>query len=107
MNRGDIFYANLDPSVGSEANKRRPCLIVSNDINNRVATTVTVLPITSNAKRVYPFEVLLTDLGRKSKAQANQVRTIAKQRLEGAAVARLEPETMELVDDALRLHLGI
>ncbi len=59
MKRGEIYYANLSPAVGSEMDKRRPVLIVSNDINNRAATTVTILPITSNISRVYPFEVLL------------------------------------------------
>jgi mRNA interferase MazF len=56
MKRGEIYYANLSPTVGSEMDKRRPVLIVSNDINNRAATTVTILPITSNISRVYPFE---------------------------------------------------
>jgi mRNA interferase MazF len=59
MKRGEIYYAVLDPSIGSEMAKRRPVLIVSNDINNRVATTVTIVPITSNVTKVYPFEVLL------------------------------------------------
>ncbi len=47
------------PTVGSEVSKRRPVLIVSNDANNHAASTVTILPITSNVSRVYPFEVLL------------------------------------------------
>ncbi|MEP0768707.1 type II toxin-antitoxin system PemK/MazF family toxin [Trichocoleus sp. ST-U1] len=59
MKRGEIYYANLSPAVGSEMAKRRPVLIVSNDTNNRAATTVTILPITSNVSRVYPFEVEL------------------------------------------------
>ncbi len=62
MKRGDIYYANLDPSIGSETAKLRPVLIVSNDINNRMATTVTIVPITSNISKVYPFEVLLDTL---------------------------------------------
>jgi mRNA-degrading endonuclease toxin of MazEF toxin-antitoxin module len=59
MKRGEIYFANLSPSVGSEMDKRRPALIVSNDANNNAATTVTILPITSNITRIYPFEVLL------------------------------------------------
>lgn len=59
MKRGDIYYADLSPAVGSEMDKRRPVLIVSNDANNRAATTVTILPLTSNVTRVYPFEILL------------------------------------------------
>jgi len=59
MRRGEIYYADLGRTVGSEINKRRPVLIVSNDANNHAAGTVTVLPITSNTSRVYPFELLI------------------------------------------------
>lgn len=87
MKRGDIYYANLSPVMGSEMGKRRPVLIVSNDISNSAATTVTILPLTSNLSRVYPFEVLLnpeiSGLTKPSKVQAQQVRTISKQRITG------------------------
>ncbi|WP_242054964.1 type II toxin-antitoxin system PemK/MazF family toxin [Nostoc flagelliforme] len=70
MKRGDIYYANLSPVKG----KRRPVLIISNDISNGAATTVTILPLTSNVSRVYPFEVLLNQeisgLTKPSKVQA-------------------------------------
>jgi mRNA interferase MazF len=58
MKRGEIYYANLSPAVGSEMDKRCPVLIVSNDANNRAADTVTILPITSNVTRVYPSDSL-------------------------------------------------
>src|SRR5437667_393862 len=74
MRRGEIYYAELGPTVGREINKRRPVLVVSCDANNRAASTITVLPITSNVSRIYPFEVALppTDSGlpNPSKAQA-------------------------------------
>ena len=111
MKRGEIYYANLDPVLGSETGKRRPVLIVSNNINNRAATTVTVLPITSNVSRVYPFEVYLdkndSGLSKPSKAQAQQIRTISKQRIGGKAVGSLNEELMGLVNEALRLHLSL
>ncbi len=85
MKRGEIYFANLSPAVGSEMDKRRPVLIISNDANNNAASTVTILPITSNVSRVYPFEVLLqpedSGLVKPSKVQAQQVRTISKQRM--------------------------
>ena len=62
MKRGEIYYADLNPVVGSEIAKRRPVLIVSNNANNRAASTVTVVPLTSQVSRVYPFEVLLARL---------------------------------------------
>lgn len=111
MKRGDIVYADLSPTVGSEINKRRPVLIVSNDANNRAASTVTVLPITSNITKVFPFEVALvggeSGLPRDSKVQAQQIRTIAKERITGAVVGRLQANTMRVVDAAIRLHLAL
>ena len=98
MKRGEIYYANLSPTVGSEIDKRRPVLVVSNDANNRAANTVTILPITSNVTRVYPFEVLLnpedSGLSKPSKVQAQQVRTISKQRITSDAVGSFSEEIM-------------
>jgi mRNA interferase MazF len=86
-------------------------LIVSNDANNRAANTVTVLPITSNASRVYPFEVLLSPkaggLSKPSKAQAQQIRTTSKERLRGNPLGRLIPALMRKAEDAMRLHLDL
>ena len=111
MKRGEIYYANLSPTVGSEIDKRRPVLVVSNDANNRAANTVTILPITSNVTRVYPFEVLLnpedSGLSKPSKVQAQQVRTISKQRITSDAVESLSEEIMQLVNAALKLHLDV
>ncbi|MBG1270011.1 type II toxin-antitoxin system PemK/MazF family toxin [Nostoc sp. WHI] len=111
MKRGDIYYANLSPVMGSEMAKRRPVLIVSNDINNSAATTVTILPLTSNVNRVYPFEVLLnpevSGLTKPSKVQAQQVRTISKQRIIGKVLGSLNEDIMVLIDAALKLHLGL
>ena len=84
MRRGEIRLVDLDPVRGSEANKRRPAVIVSNDGANSTAArlgrgVVTVVPVTSSTDRVYPFQVLLpasgTGLDRDSKAQAEQVKS--------------------------------
>ena len=108
MTRGELYWVDLDPTQGSEADKRRPCVIVSNDANNRVGSTVTVVPVTSNVSKIFPFEVELEGiLSRPSKAQANQVRTVSKERFLGSATARLDGEQLRMLDDALRLHLGL
>lgn len=111
MKRGEIYYASLSPTVGSEASKRRPVLIVSNNANNRAASTVTILPLTSSVSRVYPFEVKLepseTGLPKPSKVQAQQIRTISKQRLTQQRLGILSQEIMQSVDAAIRLHLGL
>lgn len=111
MKRGEIFFADLNPASGSEITKHRPVLIVSNNANNQVAKILTVLPITSNVTRVYPFEVLITainsGLSKDSKVQAQQIRTIDKERITGNVVGRLDQKIMDKVDEAIRLHLSI
>src|SRR3990170_2783693 len=97
---GDIYEVNLDPVIGSETGKRRPALVVSNDINNEFSQTVTVLPITGQpAKKQYPFEVLvlkgIAGLTADSRIKANQVRTVDKRRLvsfTGALPSQYLPE---------------
>lgn len=115
MLRGEIRLVDLEPVRGSEASKRRPALIVSNDRANAMAArlgrgVVTVVPITSNIDRVFPFQTLLpaaeTGLREDSKAQAEQVRSIAVERL-GAVLGRAPADIMAQLDDALRLHLQL
>ncbi len=115
MRRGAIHEVDLDPVRGSEANKRRPAVIVSNDAANATAArlgrgVVTVVPVTSSVERVYPFQVLLradaTGLDRDSKAQAEQVRSIAVERV-GAQVGVVPPDVLRELDEALRIHLGL
>ena len=108
MKRGEVYWVDLEPAMGSEANKRRPCVIVSRDASNRAAATVTVVAVTSNVRRTYPFDVYLENaLDQPSKVQANQVRTISKERLLGPRLTRLSVELMTQVDAALRLHLAL
>lgn len=106
---------DLEPVQGSEANKRRPGVVVSNDGANTAATTrgrgvVTVVPVTSNIRRILPFQVLLTaetcGLASDSKAQAEQIRSVDIGRL-GDVVGRVPERLMADIDDALRLHLGL
>ena len=110
IKRGEIYWVNLDPTIGSEIKKTRPALVVSNDLNNLHAQTVTILPITSNISRIYPFEVFLPAhaCGTKEdcKAKADQIRTVDKRRL-GKAVGIAPLGIMESADSAMRLHLGL
>lgn len=115
MKRGEIWLVDLDPVRGSEISKTRPAVIVSNDAANATAQrlgrgVITVVPLTSNLRRVYPFQVELpaqeTGLRTDSKALAEQVRSIASERL-NKKVASVPPVLMARVDDALRLHLSL
>ena len=106
-----VYQADLDPVRGSEQRGMRPVLIVSNEAFNRGMTNVTVLPLTSTQRRIYPSEVLLpagaAGQPLDSIAMAHQVRTISKQRLL-RQIGRLDDEDLrEATRDALREHLDL
>lgn len=109
------MWVDLDPTRGSEADRRRPAVVVSNDGANRTAQSlglgvVTVVPVTTSTERVYPFQVLLParscGLSKGSKAQAEQIRSVAMQRI-GDRTGRLPGELLAELDDAIRLHLDL
>ena len=110
MKRGDIFLANLDPTIGAEISKKRPVLIVSNNINNKFSDCVTILPITSSTSKVYPFEVFISskesELEYDSKIKANQIRTIDKKRLI-KQIAFLPQKLLKNVNNAIKIHLDL
>ena len=115
MRRGEIRLVDLDPVRGAEASKRRPAVIVSNDGANLTAQrlgrgVITVVPVTSNVGRIYPFQVLFsaddTGLTVDSKAQAEQIRSVAVERV-GARVGMIGPTTSLALDEAIRVHLAL
>ena len=105
-----MYWVNLDPTVGSEISKTRPVLIVSNNINNQYAATVSIVPITSSTNKIYPFEVLISSkessLKVDSKIKANQIRTIDKSRIT-KKIGILSPDRMKEVDIAIKIHLAL
>ena len=115
MRRGDIHAVDVEPVCGSAADKRRPAVIVSNDVANATAArlgrgVLTVVPVTSNVERVFPFQVLMPSaragLDRDSKAQAEQVRSVSVERL-GARLGTVPGDLLADLEDALRLHLAL
>ena len=115
MRRSEICLVDLDPVVGSEAARTRPAVIVSNDGANTTARrlgrgVVTVVPVTSNTTHVFAFQTLLpaaeTGLEVDSKAQAEQVRSVAIDRV-GAVIGTVPFHLMDRLDAALRLHLDL
>jgi mRNA interferase MazF len=108
IKRGSVCWIKLDPIEGSEIGKTRPAVVVSNDINNEFAATVTVVPITSKTGRVYPFEALIhkgvAGLKEDSKAKANQIRTVDKKRIKGI-LGQLPIDLMNKLDKAIKIHL--
>lgn len=116
MRRGEVYFADLDPVRGSEANKRRPIVVVSHDALNVVVEkrgrgVITVVPLTSNVERVLSFQILLpaevTGLAQDSKAQAEQVRALAYERFQPEIIGVLSTSYLAQLDAALRLHLAL
>ena len=115
MVRGEIRLVEFGQALTGEAARRRPAVIVSNDGANSTAArlgrgVITVVPVSSNVTRVYPFQVLVpgeeSGLGRDSKAQAEQVRSISVERVKERVGSVPAPLMLEL-DEALRLHLAL
>lgn len=106
MQRGEVYWVDFEPARGGEVRKRRPAVIVSNDIANRVLNRVQVIPLTSSVGKVYPSEALVHLQGQPRKAMADQIRTVAKQRLQGL-IDRLSDADMQAVERAIRIQLGL
>src|ERR1700730_16137619 len=97
--RGEVYWVNLDPVVGTETRKTRPAVIVSNDSCNRYGTRVVVLPITSNVTSLYPGEAMVSVKGKPGRALGDQIRSIDKRRLKARAGA-LTTDEMARIDEA-------
>ncbi len=106
MKRGEIWWAQFDPAIGSEVRKMRPAIIVSNDAANRNLARVVVVPVTSNVARQYPGEAVVTIAGNKSKAMADQIMAADKSRLT-RRYGVLSKSDMQAVEEAILVHLGM
>ena len=105
--RGEIWWVALDPTLGSEIRKTRPCVIVSVNILNARRKTVIVVPLSSSPKASPPILIPVTCDGRPAVAVSDQLRAVAKERLR-TRVGALEEEEMAALDDGLRqiMNLG-
>ena len=111
VKRGDIYYANLSPVVGSEQGGHRPVLVLQNDVGNKYSPTVIVVAITSQiSKAKLPTHVEINakqcNLDKDSVILLEQMRTIDKRRLK-EKITHLSEEMMTRVDEAVRISLGL
>lgn len=106
LKRGAIYWISLDPTVGSETQKTRPCVIISNDAQNKKSSRIIIAPITSNAKKIYPFEAHVQVLGKEGKVMLDQLRSVDKARL-GKYITFFDIITMLEIDAALKVALAL
>jgi mRNA interferase MazF len=106
MKRGEVWWVEFDPSIGSEIRKTRPAVIISNDAANRNLARVVVVPITSKVERIYPGECLLSVAGQPGKAMADQIMAADKRRLK-SRIDTLDEAEMRRLEEALMLHFAL
>ena len=106
MTRGEVWWVEFGPTLGSEVRKTRPAVIVSNDAANRHLARVVVVPMTSNTKRQYPGEAIVSVGGQSSKAMADQIIAADKSRLKDRLDTLSKPD-MLAVEDAIKVHLAL
>ena len=113
LRRGDVVAISLDPTVGTEIRKTRPCVVISNNRANEFSHQLTVVPVTaySPKKAVIPVcvEVLAGEggLSKQSIINCSQIRTVDKQRAREAPLGTLSSITLQKIDQALKIHLAL
>ena len=104
--KGDVFWVNLDPTIGTEVKKTRPAVILSNDAQKRAGQRLLAAPVTSSVRRIYSFEAQITLGNKKSKAMLDQVRCLDQSRLRGF-IKTVTREEMKATEKASRVAFDL
>ena len=106
MKRGEVWWVDFEPAMGSEVRKTRPAVIVSNDASNGAMSRVQVIPVTSKTSKLYVFESRIEVKGAQGKAMADQIMTADKQRLK-KRIGKVSPSEMLGIERAIKVQLDI
>ena len=106
MTRGSVWWVEFDPAVGSEIQKTRPAVIISNDLANKFLARVVVIPLTNNISRVYPGEAVVTLNGNKNKAMTDQIMSADKSRLK-KKIAELSGDDVLSIESAMKYFFNL
>lgn len=106
MKRGEVWWINFDPAIGEEIKKKRPAIILSNDISNKYLNRFQVVPLSTNISKVYPSEAKLTFKGKEVKAMCDQLTTVSKLRFINKA-GKIGSRELQTVEAVVKFQLGM